>query len=92
MSQAYRQARANGVLRLAMSWADIVHEATIAIGSEDAERWLSGMQDILNDPFFVRDPVPVVGTAAIHSTSWALSSKQAMKGRHSTAMMHCAMP
>lgn len=56
----YARERTKGIKRIAITWKDIVWEATHAIGNIDAQRWLQSeeMAEILSDPHFVRDPIP----------------------------------
>jgi hypothetical protein len=69
----YVEKRGRGEKRIALTWEEIVYEVTSALGTgrrvnedgelevgeNDTQHWLDGMKDILEDPFFEKDPVPV---------------------------------
>lgn len=45
--------------RIALKWDEITSAACCAIGMDDAKLWLDGMKDILEHPYFERDPIPI---------------------------------
>lgn len=53
----YRRIRKQGKPWTALSWSQIMIEAELAIGKEDALAWEAGMKDILEDPFFIDRPM-----------------------------------
>lgn len=45
--------------RIAFTWNQVVSEIEMALGKEDGAAYLKEMEELLNDPYFERDPVPV---------------------------------
>lgn len=64
----YKLARSNKIKRLAFTWEHNVWEAILTIGPEDAKSWVDNMEDILADPYFVKDPVPITSVREIVET------------------------
>ena len=54
----YEKYRKAGNLHLALKWRDIVWEMTQAIGEDDAKLFLDDIKDLIEHPFFEKDPVP----------------------------------
>lgn len=53
----YKKDRRRGIKRNAFTWDQVVFEMEMAIGKEDAQAAIKGMENMLNDPYFERDPV-----------------------------------
>jgi len=54
----FEKDRSRGVERNAFSWNDVVWEMCHQLGDQEASLYLAGMADILQDPFFISDPIP----------------------------------
>ena len=85
----YIDCKKKGTPVYALLWEAIVWEVQQSIGDKNAEIWLDGIKDILDDPYFVKDPLPDVPKDLIESR---LNSKKYgyLKGHIWVAPHHAA--